>query len=78
MGLGDSDTFVENVEVVIDGSSVYANLIAEIGVLEFFTGVGGSDGTESVEVFGLLYGSILGEFFVEKEEKVRFCEVVPD
>jgi len=72
VGFGDGDAFVEHVEVVVDGSPVDADLVAEIGVLEFFTGVGGSDGTESVEVFGLLDGSVLGEFFVEEEEEMGF------
>ena len=75
---GDSDTFIEYVEVVVDGSPVDADLIAEISVLEFFTGVGGGDGAETVEVFGLLDGSVLGEFFVEEEEEVGFGEFVPD
>ena len=54
VGFGDGDAFVEYVEVVVDGSPVDADLIAEISVLEFFTGVGGGDGTEAVEVFWLL------------------------
>jgi len=78
VGFGDCDAFVEHVEVVVDGSPVNADLLAELSILEFVTGIGGSDGTESVEVFGLLDRSVFGEFFVEEEEEVRFCEVVPD
>ena len=78
MGFGDGDVFVKYVEVVVDCSPVDADLLADLSILEFVTGVGGGDRTESVDVFRLLDGSMLGEFFVEKEEEVGFCEVVPD
>ena len=78
MRFSDSDPLIKNIEITIDGSPVDADLVADGCVLEFVTGVGGSDSAEAVEVFGLLDGSVLGEFFVEEEQEVGFCEVVPD
>ena len=74
----NSYPLIKNIEITIDGSPVDADLVAECCVLEFFTGVGGGDGAEAVEVFGSSDGPVLGELFVEEEQEVGFGEFVPD